>query len=423
MRSNPVKKMKIAILNTYTSGGAGIACARLVEALRRGGHQVSVLTAENKSQKPNVKTTMSYLRWRFNFTAERLSWWRQEANKEVRFAFSLGNWGKNASAQQAVNQADIIHLHWINHGFLSLENLNQLAKLNKPIVWTLHDLWAFTGGCHYSGSCENYTQNCGNCIFVKKPKPNDISFSIFEQKKAIYPNFKNLNIVTCSGWLADLARKSPLLKNATIQNIANPIDTQIFSPVNKQIAKQNLGLAPNKQIILFVAANISDKRKGFELLAESLNLLAQQYDKTKIALLIMGKADEEILKKLPFQVHYLGNLNKIEEIVQAYSAADVFAMPSLEDNLPNTIMESLACATPVVAFKVGGIPEMIIHQQTGYLADNQDVINLKNGLLWLLNYENKEKLNQAARQFVLDHYHFELINSAYTTIYQQAITK
>ncbi len=415
--------MKIAILNTYTNGGAGIACMRLAAALRAGGHQVSVLTAENKSQKADIQTVMSYTRWRFNFMAERLRWWQHEANKEVRFAFSLANWGKDISQHPAIQEADIIHLHWINQGFLSLENLKQLAILGKPIVWTLHDMWAFTGGCHYASECQNYLQQCGNCFYTKNPQAKDISNQIFEQKRQIYSHFKNLNIVACSAWLADLARQSPLLKNADIHNIPNPIDTDLFKPIDKTIAKQQLGLPTDKKLILFVAANVNDKRKGFEWLQKSLELLKQEQNHAQLALLIMGKIDTDILDKLPLPVHYLGSLSQTEQIVRAYSAADVFAMPSLEDNLPNTIMESLACGTPVLAFRIGGIPEMIIHQQTGYLAEPQQALDFKNGLNWILNPNNSDKITTAARNFVLENYNFKHINLAYTHIYQQSLSK
>lgn len=406
--------MKIAILNTYTSGGAGIACMRLVAALRAAGHQVSILTAENKSQKTDIQAVMSYSRWRFHFIAERLRWYWHEADKEVRFAFSLANWGKDISQHPAIQEADIIHLHWINQGFLSLDNLKQLAVLNKPIVWTLHDMWAFTGGCHYAGSCENYLNQCGNCVFTKNPNATDISQQIFKQKQQVYTHFQNLNVVACSRWLADLAKESPLLKNAAVQNIPNPIDTELFKPIDKKTARQQLGLPLDKKLILFVAANIADKRKGFEWLQKSLELLKKETPNSNFALLVMGKADADILQKLPFEVHYLGILNKTEQIIQTYSAADVFAMPSLEDNLPNTIMESLACATPVLAFKIGGVPEMIIHQQTGYLAEAAQAEDFKNGLIWILNQADSEKLSQSARNFVLENYNFQHISTAYT---------
>lgn len=415
--------MKIAILNTYTSGGAGIACMRLVAALRAAGHQVSILTAENKSQKTDIQAVMSYTRWRFNFMAERLRWYWHEADKEVRFAFSLANWGKDISQHPAIQGADIIHLHWINQGFLSLDNLAQLAATQKPIVWTLHDMWAFTGGCHYAGSCRNYLNQCGNCVFTQKPNPTDISQQIFKQKQQVYTNFQNLSVVACSHWLANLAKESPLLKNAAVQNIPNPIDTELFKPVDKIAARQQLGLPLDKKLILFVAANVADKRKGFEWLQKGLELIKKDNPNSNLALLVMGKADTDILQKLPFEVHYLGILNKTEQIIQTYSAADVFAMPSLEDNLPNTIMESLACATPVLAFRIGGIPEMIIHQQTGYLAEPAQAEDFKNGLNWILNQPDSEILRQAARNFVLENYNFQRINAAYTAVYEQALTK
>ena len=198
-------------------------------------------------------------------------------------------------------------MHWINFGFISIYSLEKLFKLNKPIVWTLHDMWAFTGGCHHSGDCENYQMACGNCEqYLKNPAENDLSNQIWQRKNTIFkPEFINkTTIVGCSEWLANRAKKSSLLKGFSVKAIPNPLDISLFSPQNKAEARQKLGLPIDKKLILFVAAKISVIWKGFIYFQEALEILKAQtiaggepYNQ-EIELIILGESDEETIKKL-----------------------------------------------------------------------------------------------------------------------------
>lgn len=423
--------MKILLINTDDAmGGAAIACLRLLTVLEQTeGIEVKMLVQEKKRNNLNVSAIantwlekkMAFAR----FVQERLFFRFYEKSKEIRFAFSPANTGIDISQHPFVQQADIIHLHWINFGFLSINSLEKLFKLNKPIVWTLHDMWAFTGGCHHSGDCENYQIACGNCIqYIKNPSPKDLSNKVWQGKNAIFNEkfIKKTAIVGCSKWLATRAKKSSLLQGFSIKAIPNPIDISLFSPKNKIESRQKLGLPIDKKLVLFVAAKVSVIWKGFSYFQESLEILKQQLSNNQdIELIILGESDEEIIKKLPFKSHALGRISDIHQIVSIYSAADVFVTSSIQENLPNTIMEAMACGTPAVGFEVGGIPEMIEHRCTGFLAKYKSAENLAEGINWVLFEANHAKLTQNAQQKVVENYSQEVVAAKYLDVYKSFI--
>ena len=386
------KPLNIVLLSYHNqNGGAGIACGRLAEALRKAGHQVSYLVQEKTGNDSSIELTNSPWRKALNwirFILERLAYLPYEKNKEVRFLFNPGKFGQDLSQHPLIQQADIIHLHWVNFGMLSIQNIKQLLATGKPIYWTLHDMWAFTGGCHHSGECLNFQASCGNCQeFLKNPAANDLSNQIWNEKFKAFQQ-PNLHIITCSDWLKERAALSSILKNQPIQSIPNAIDTSIFKPADKQSAKCILGLDPSKKHILFVAMRVNAPKKGFSYLEKALKGL----DSSTTELIVVGNAQD--LPELQLKAHIMGHISSPEKMIQIYQAADVFVTPSLEENLPNTLMEALACGTPCVGFAIGGIPEMIDHQVNGYVAHYLSAEDLSAGLIWTL--ENAPE--QAARQ-------------------------
>lgn len=413
-------------------GGAAIACLRLLTVLEQTqGIEVKMLVQEKKRNNLNVSaianTWLEKKKAFARFVQERLTFRFYEKNKEIRFAFSPANTGIDISQHPLVQEADIIHLHWINFGFLSINSLEKLFELNKPIVWTLHDMWAFTGGCHHSGDCENYQIACGNCTqYIKNPSPKDLSHKVWKRKNAIFNKkfIKKTTIVACSQWLTNRAEKSSLLKGFSINAIPNPIDISLFSPQNKTESRQKLGLPIDKKLILFVAAKVSVIWKGFSYFQESLEILKQQYlDNQSIELVILGESDEDTINKLPFKSHALGKISDINQIVSIYSAADVFVTSSIQENLPNTIMEAMACGTPVVGFEVGGIPEMIEHRfsgvpPTGFLAKYKSAESLAEGINWVLFEANHTELAKEARQKVVENYSQDVVAKQYLDIYR-----
>jgi glycosyltransferase involved in cell wall biosynthesis len=406
------KSLKIVLLSYHNqNGGAGIACGRLRDALEKAGHQVSMLVQEKSGYDASIplNTTLwqKALAWIY-FIWERLTYLPSEKSKAVRFLFNPGIYGRDISRHPLIQEADIIHLHWVNFGMLSIQNIHQLLGTGKPIYWTLHDMWTFTGGCHHSGNCMNFQHSCGNCLeFMKLPSENDLSHQLWTKKFDAF-QAPNLHIITCSDWLKNRATSSSILKNHRIESIPNAIDTAQFRPAEKHNAKHKLGLNPDKKYILFVAMRVNAPKKGFHYLQEALkNLDSEQYE-----LIIAGNAQD--IPELSLKAHKLGHISSPEKMIQVYQAADVFVTPSLEENLPNTIMEALACGTPCVGFNIGGIPEMIEHQVNGYVANYQSVEDLHHGLLWTL--ENAPE--QAARQKAESAYSESIIAAKHLKYYE-----
>jgi glycosyltransferase involved in cell wall biosynthesis len=420
--------MKITIISTFdTFGGASISGLRLHQAFLKNGVESSMLVQEKKSSLTTIKTVSnnwlqakkSFLR----FALDRLQFWFYEKSKEVRFVFSTALIGIDISEYKVVEEAEILHLFWINFGFLSLDSIKKLGETNKPIIWNLQDMWAFTGGCHYSGDCLAYEKKCGSCVqFLKNPSENDLSRNTWERKLEKFRDL-NLTIVSSSDWLAQKARQSSLFKDLKVITIPTPIDVEIFQPTSKDVASMSFQLAYDKNYILFAAVKISDKRKGFAYFKEALSVISNQLlvngeIASDIEILIFGQAQASDFEELPFKVNILGRLSNLETIAKAYSAASVFVIPSLEDNLPNTVIESMACGTPVIGFNTGGIPEMIDHKITGYVANYKSSEDLAKGIYWTLFESDYQELVNNSRQKVLDNYSEKVIAERYKKVYQ-----
>ncbi len=416
-------------------GGAAIACMRAAKALQNNpALEVTLLVQEKKSDLPWV-VPIAQTFWQkkkafVRFVWERLRFWQYAKDKSVRFAFSPANVGIDISQHPLVQSADVLHLHWVHFGFLSLKSIERLTQLNKPIVWTLQDMWSFTGGCHYVAACKGYQKNCGNCPMLKNPSTKDLSYQVWQKKAVIYQDFPFI-ITPTSQWLAKQAAQSSLFSTKQIEAIPAPIDTNFFSPAaHKKTHRQALNLSEDDFVLLFGAANINDERKGFKYLRAALAQFAETLpcaQKQKITLMVFGKFKIETLSELPFSVINLGKM-KLSALVKVYQSANVFVMPSLEDNLPNTVLEALACATPVVAFRTGGIPEMVAHQKNGYLAESQSANDLAKGIAWLHNVhhnqnEQYELLCQTARNTLLENFSEEVVSKRYTSFYQTLLDK
>jgi glycosyltransferase involved in cell wall biosynthesis len=422
--------MKITLINTSdTIGGAAVACSRLLKALQQNGISATLLVQEKKgTDRGVISTTNSRIKHYCNFTRfawELLTFALQEKSRDVRFSFSIANTGEDISKHSILLDSDVLHMHWINKGFLSLHSLEQLFRINKPIVWTLHDMWIFTGGCHYAGECRNYETECHNCPFLKKPAVRDISHRIFQEKLRLFEsiNPNAITFVTCSQWLAEVARKSRLLKGFNITSIPNPIDTMAFHPIDKVTARSKIGLPLEKKLILFGAGNILDKRKGIQYLSESLKILYGQHRELAehVELVVFGKSKQPIQSLFSFRTHNLGVVKGEELLANLYSSCDVFVLPSMEDNLPNTVMESLACGTPVVAFRIGGIPEMIDHRVNGYLAEPFSAADFANGVFSLLSTSSSPIVAQNARGKVESTYTMDVIAQRYINLYKSLL--
>lgn len=418
--------LKVIHLNTYDgNGGAGRACLRLSTALRADGVDSNVAVYYKFGQNPNIinlsKGFFGKLRAIFNIMAER--YLAKFFVKALKTPFSLQWFGKALQNNSVLKNADIIHLHWVNHGFLSPKFLAALDELEKPIVWTFHDSNAFTGGCHVRYSCEHFHQQCGNCPLLRFSGPTDISHQNWKRKQKAYTKL-NFQVVAPSTWMATSVKQSSLLGVRGVTVIPNTIEVDVFKPYVKSEAKKILKIASDKFVIMsgFMPSK-NDKHKGTDYLTEALHELAsrREIDSSKIELVIFGNKDTKNMPKFPFKTTFLGTINKDEHLAKCYSAADAFILPSLEDNLPNTVMESLACATPVIAFKTGGIPDMVKHLENGYLANYKSSTDLADGIEWLFLHEHKEALQKEARRTILTYFAPKIIADKHIELYKRLL--
>ena len=414
--------MKIHIVNTYDIyGGAAIAAYRIHKGLNGIGMDSKMMVQTKLSDDKTVIGPGSKFK-------KGLSLLRPTIDSAITNLCACGSktifspaWlpFSNILSQIDSMSPDIIHLHWICDGMLRVETLKQM---NKPIVWTLHDMWAFTGGCHYSDGCERYHHACGLCPQLNKKNENDLSRCVLKRKKKAW-NKLDITIVTPSSWLAECAKKSSLFKGRHIKIIHNGLDLNLFKPVDKTYVRRIWGLPDNKNLILFGAMNAtSDYRKGFDLICEALKRLSDKWS-GKAELIIFGSSEPKNPPDFGLPVHYLGRLHDEISIALLYSAVDVFVAPSEQENLPNTVMEALACGTPVTAFDIGGMPDMIEHQINGYLAKPFDVSDLSVGIDWVLSDENRhKKLCLKARGKAVSCFDIKKIAKQYAEFYEDVIS-
>ena len=410
--------MKVLIVSTHDRlGGAAIAAYRLMEALNNNGGDAKMLVLNKQSNNPKVFQVGSKLINKVRFIVERLTIFIKNGfSKKNLFDISIANTGVSIINHPEFKQADIIHLHWINQGMLSIKEIGNILSTGKKVVWTMHDMWPFTGICHHAGLCNHFQKECGVCPYLKSPSKKDMSHSNFLQKQEAYSKGK-IHFVACSKWLEELALRSPLTSNHIVSAIPNPINTTTYRPKDKDSLKKLMNLPLDKKIILFAAAKVSDKRKGIDYLIEASKILSIK--ENNYIFLIAGGNSEEIISKLALpakNAHYVAQ----EEMPNMYNVADVFVTPSLQENLPNTIMESMSCGTPCIGFDIGGIAEMIDHKQNGYIAKYKNAEDLANGLKWILDEADSTQLSENARQKVIENYSESQIAMSYLEIYKQA---
>jgi glycosyltransferase involved in cell wall biosynthesis len=411
--------MKAVLLSTSDSnGGAAIACLRVALALKTAGIDVKVLVIDKKS---------------LNDFVCQLNPWQIKIGKYIRHAqyaweirkitspgYVFSNdpwWGLDISEHPDIVDADVIQLHWINQGFLGLPQLERLFELGKPITWHMHDFWPFTGGCHYPGSCRSFEESCGNCPALRKSSSNDLSKVQWSKKYRIFRNNAPV-LVGASAWLTSEARRSSLGLVSRIEHIPNPIDTTRYFPGNKNKAREHFNIDQQSKVLLFAAMNPADIRKGYRQLEAALEIIL--HNKEQIILLVVGKIMKNFTRNLPFPTILAGPLNA-DGMRIAYQASDVFVMPSLEENLPNTVLESISCGTPVAGFQTGGVPEMIDHAINGYLATIGDVEGLANAIESIINHQDPNKLRDACLSKVYDSFLPHHIGQAYLSLFEEIV--
>lgn len=417
--------MRILLINTNEKkGGAAVATYRLMEALNNNGVKAKMLVSEKETDSITVVELPQGWRQKWNFLWERLCiFCRLHFSRKHLFEIDIANTGTDITTLPEFQEADIIHLNWINQGTLSLKNIRQILQSGKPVVWTMHDIWPATAICHLTFGCERFKKACMNCPYLPKTSLTDLAKSTWKRKAKTFDQAKII-FVTCSKWLQNEAKESALLKGKTIKSIPNPIDTHVFRPTNKQAARQSLNLPQDSRLILFVSQRVTNVNKGMDYLIDACQTMASSHPELvqKTGVIILGGHAEEMEGKLPFKVWPMGYVSDTKRIVDIYNASDVFVLPSLSENLPNTIMEAMACGIPCVGFQVGGIPEEIDHQENGYVARYKDAKDLANGINWVLYQCDYTIVSQAAIGKVAHNYSQNAIALKYINVYNEALS-
>jgi len=309
-------------------------------------------------------------------------------------SFSYPILGTDVSDIAELKNADIIYIHWALNGLLNFRSFRKIAELNKPVIIFLHDMWAITGGCHHSFTCDKYkTEGCHNCPMFTDSKKNDLSAKEFRKKQRLYSKFNNLHFLSPSRWLYDCAKVSLLTKDKPVYYIPNILDNTLFKPSDKAVAKQILNIDAGETVVAFGAISVNSPYKGWVYLQKALELLKQDPLSENISVLIFGSVyNQEIADAIPFKTKFMGYLKDEFSTSVIYNAADVFIAPSLAEAFGYVVMESLSCGTPVVGFNVGGIPDMISHKENGYLAKYKDAEDLAEGIRYCIQNNIKGSL-------------------------------
>ncbi len=366
--------MKITLINTLdVQGGAARAAHRLHKGLCEIGANSTYFVRDRRLKDPTVRqfipdpsdSAVAYRKERKAALTAAYDAYKDTRDPDIeQFSQERVDGDENFFIQRP--PADVINLHWVA-GFVDYPLFFTPERTRSPVVWTLHDMNPFTGGCHYDAGCDRFQDRCGTCPLLGSEIENDLTREIFEAKVRIFDQWPadQLHIVAPSQWLRDAAKSSTIFSKFNATCIPYGIETDVFRPMDKLEARAKLGLPADARVVLFISHQVGLARKGFRELVRALSLMPDT--KNLILLGIGDKANVPV--DAPFQVAQIKYISDDHQVAQIYSAADITALPSRQDNLPNTMLESLSCGTPVVGFRAGGIPDMIKDGETGFLAD------------------------------------------------------
>ncbi|MCK4374135.1 MAG: glycosyltransferase family 4 protein [Candidatus Brocadiae bacterium] len=408
--------MNVLHMNTRAmKGGAALAAYRLHVALRAGGHPSRIVCRDEVEGRDDLQTWLPRsplwsLLWQMT------SW--SEIHLGLEGLANLNSW---AGYHRHADWADVINLHNLHSCYFSMLLLPRLER-RAPLVWTLHDMWALTGHCAYPLECERWLEGCGRCPRLAGPPrmERDTTRFLYRTRRRIYAKI-NPALVAPSRWMLEQARRAPLTEGFRAVHIPNGLDTSVFRPVDKAAARRMLRLGEGERVLLFGAYNLSEKRKGGDLLVEALRRL-HAAGLRDLRLVIVGKGGAQWAGESAYPVLDLGEINNELFMAAVYSAADAFVLPTRADNLPLVLLESMACGTPCVSFRVGGVPEVVRPGRTGWLAAPEDAGDLARCLRdALTNDERRRAMSAVCREVAEKEYDVRLMARRYTHLYEELV--
>ena len=412
--------MKVLHLSTFDlRGGAGRGAFRLHRGLIELGVQSCMAVQDRSSDDPTVigsASRLSKLGREIVSLTDRVPLALYRSRAAVSFDLQ---WIGSCSASLVSKTApDLLHLHWVTGGFLRIETL---GRFGRPIVWTLRDMWPFTGGCHVSGDCHRYQAECGACWQLGSTSNRDLTRWVWRRKRRAWRAL-DMHLVAPSRWMADSARSSSLFGDRPIEVIPNGVDLSIFKPLDRGWARQALGLDPDRRIILFGAVNaLRDSNKGFVTLQESLLNMAQTGETGLPLLLVFGASAPAQPRPMGLEARYLGQIGDETTMALAYNAADLLVVPSRQESFCQTAAEALACGIPVAAFDATGLRDVVDHRVNGYLARPYDASDLADGVRWILAVDRPLEMAQRARHKAERMFDLRLVARRYADLYAEIL--
>lgn len=397
--------MKVLHITTIDTGGAFKAAYRLHKSLQLQGMESEILVRTKLNPKSEVEEAFK----------NPVGAFASKGKNAINMLFSEGEitfdrFGTDLSRHPLGREASILVLHWIN-SFLSYKDIEKLGQLGKPMIWIMHDMWLFTGGCHVDGYCGKYDRGCGNCPLIPGEKEADLSRRNFILKTELLKKL-NVTVIGPSKWIVEQAGRSGILQGKKIIHIANTLDTALFSPVSdREKFRRKYGIAQDKKVVLFGAADngTENENKGFRFLRRAFQYL----EADKYTLLIFGNTAQNLDLPEELEVIRAGYVTEEDKMAELYNAADVLVNPSSQESFGYTVCEAMACGTPAVGFPIGGIKEQIVHKENGYLARYHDPEDLAEGIKYCI--EHRDSLGAKAHQ-AAQGYSYENIGRAYKKI-------
>lgn len=409
--------MRVTLLNAYDSGGAGTATRRIHDGLRQIGIDSKMLVDHKDSDDPHIVGPESTLRTGYSMVRPFIDRSPLQLYRGSRGVFSPNWLPDDVNCRIDRLDPDVVHLNWVGGGFLSPSTV---ADIDRPVVWRFPDMWPMTGGCHYARDCEGYTDSCGRCPELESSLPWDLSRITMKRKKRSFPE-ADITVAAPSTWLAECARESTLFSDRQVKVIPNGLDTETFRPWDREVARELFNVDQDETVILFGSVGpTSDPRKGFDLLTAALDQLQRTND--DLRLVIFGTSEPASGDHLSHPTTYTGYLNDEQSLALLYAAADVMVVPSRYEGFGQTVSESMACGTPVVAFDATGPSDTVDHRETGYLAEPYSPTDLAEGIEWVIADEGRlTSLGEAAREKAERELALKIVSKKYKNIYENIL--